>query len=122
MKHAIAALAALALAGCGGPETKEEAMSQAADFFNNNGEALAGAGLKDVKLTAAVEGDVLVMKMTNFPSGTRTFDENAARKLFRAKLCEMRKSREILELGGKIRVDIRSNYGKELPSVQVARC
>lgn len=119
MKRLMIAVATVALAGCGGPETLDEALNDAASFFNRNADSL---DLKGVKLSATVEGDVLTMKMTNFPSGTRTFDPNAARKLFREKLCGIGSAREILDMGGKIRVELRSNYGKDLPAVQVAGC
>ena len=116
------ALGALALAACGGPATKEEAMADAANYFNRYGtDALAGQ-FKGIKVKSSVQEDVLVIRMENFPSGTRTFDPDAVRKLFRPKMCEMSSSREIIDMGGKIRVEIQSNYGKELPSVTVARC
>lgn len=119
MKKLAIAIGTLALAGCGEPETLDEALNGAANFFNRNADAF---DLKGVKLSANVAEDVLTIRMTNFPSGTRTFDPNAARKLFRDKLCDIGKARDILEMGGKIRVELRSNYGKDLPAVQVARC
>jgi hypothetical protein len=122
MKYAIILVGAVALSACGGPETKEEALTSAAKFFNGNAGALSSTQFKDIKVSARVEEDVLIIKMANFPSGTRTFDPNAARKLFRGKICEISKSRDIIEMGGKVRVDIRSNYGKDLPSVQIASC
>lgn len=122
MKKLMVVVGVVALAGCGGPETLDEALNDAAGFFNKNAKSLQTPQLKNTKLSASVADDVLTIRMTNFPSGTRTFSANAARKLFRAKLCDMSSSREILDMGGKIRVELRSNYGKELPPVQIARC
>ena len=122
MKRLIIAICTLALAGCGEPETLDEALGNAAHYFNKNATALQTAALKDTKLSASVTDEVLTIRMANFPSGTRTFDPNAARKLFREKLCDLNSSRNILDMGGKIRVELRSNYGKDLPPVQVARC
>ena len=122
MKKLMMLAGALTLTACGGPETLEEALQANASHLNRNANALKPAQLKNTKVTASVEGDVLLIKMTNFPSGTRTFSANAARKLFRQKLCDMSMSRDVLDMGGKIRVELRSNYGKDLPPVQVARC
>ena len=122
MKNLMMVAGAIALTGCGGPETLEEALQANADHLNRNASALQTTQLKNTKVSASVEGDVLLVRMTNFPSGTRTFSANAARKLFRQKLCDIGMSRDVLEMGGKIRVELRSNYGKDLPPVQVARC
>ena len=122
MKKLTILAGALALSACGGPETLEEALQANADHLNRNASSIKPAQLKNTKVKASVEGDTLLIRMTNFPSGTRTFSADAARKLFREKLCNIGMSRDVLEMGGKIRVELRSNYGKDLPPVQVARC
>lgn len=126
MKQLMVAAGALALAGCGAlaaPMTLEESMQDAADFFNKNGASFLPKEIEQAKVSARVEdGEIMVIRLENIPTGNATFDANYARKMFRPKLCEQSSSRKIIEQGGKIRVEMRSNIGKELPSVQVARC
>ena len=122
MRTLTIAVCSLALAGCGGPETLEEALGNAADFYNSSSNNLQTSQLKNTKIKADVSGDLLTIRLTNFPSGTRTYDPNALRKLLREKLCEIGSARAIFDMGGKIRIELQSNYGKELPPVQVARC
>ena len=67
-------------------------------------------------------GDTLVFKLGNMPTGNTTFDPYAMRKSLRPELCDDAGLRELVEQGVKVRFDITSNYGKELPYIQFTRC
>ena len=126
MNHWIIALSTTTLAGCGAiaaPMTLKESMQDAADFFNVNGASFLPGEIAQAKVSARVEdGDTMVIRLENMPTGHATYDANYARKMLRPKLCDTRSGRNMIEQGGKIRVEMRSNIGKELPPVQIAHC
>ena len=68
------------------------------------------------------DGKTLVLIIGNVPLGNTTYDPNAMRKTLRPQICGSRNYRELIEDGGKVRVEMTTNYGKELPAVQFARC
>lgn len=124
--RAWALLGAAALSACGsgigGGRTLEETLDGAAAHMNRNSAKIVG-NLPGSKMTARVEnGDTIVLRLTNVPSGTQTYDPNAVRKMFRPEFCNKTLYNKVFAKGGKVRLELVSNFGKELPAIQFARC
>lgn len=101
----------------------DQRLAEAVQRFNDSEARNAPSSPGALTRTAGIEGgDTLVFKLANMPTGTTSFDPNAMRKSLRGEFCEDREMRELLEAGVKVRFDLTSNYGKELPSVKFARC
>lgn len=117
-------LVAIALAGCGGggADSLESDLADAVRAINEGGGQSIGGEFPDSKLNARMEGDTLVLIMSNAPMGKRTFDPNVLRKTLRPEICGSAEYRRLIEAGYKLRVEIVSNTGHRLPPVQYARC
>lgn len=101
----------------------EQRLAESVQRFNESEARNAPSSPGALTRTVHIEGgDTLVFKLDNIPTGNTSFDPNAMRKSLRAEFCEDRAMRELLEAGVKVRFDLTSNYGKELPSVKFARC
>ena len=76
-----------------------------------------------VELSARIdEGDTLVLKVENLPTGNQTYDPNLMRKQLRPEICGEGAFRQLIDEGGRLRFEMVSNTGKELPAIQFARC
>ena len=116
----------LAVAGCGDafePLSAEEKLARSVERFNRNGGDVVADALPGSSTKARIDGGVtLVLMVSNVPSGTRTFDPNAVRKAMRPSLCSDDDFRAMIDQGIKVRFEMTSNFGKELPAVQFSRC
>ncbi|WP_299194745.1 hypothetical protein [uncultured Erythrobacter sp.] len=117
---------AACLAGCGNMligEITPEVLPDLADEMNERGTLEIGKDFPGVTMHARVDsGDTLVVMMGNVPLGNRTYDPNAVRRLLRSEVCSDSNLSELISNGGKVRLEMTSNFGKELPAVQFARC
>ncbi len=125
-KSVAAASLGLTLSACGAltPMTPEERLAYSVKHFNSEAAtAEMDKQLPGSKMAARVDnGDTLVLMVTNVPTGNRTFDPNTLRKVMRPTLCDDRDFRQLMEDGINVRFELTSNFGKELPAVQFARC
>lgn len=114
---------ALALASCGEPRSLEAELAQAVREVNAGGGQTFGSEMAGAKLNARIDnGDTLVLVMSNVLSGSRTYDPNAIRKDLRPNVCGEAHYRRIIDGGFKLKIEMISNTGKELPPVIYARC
>lgn len=124
MKKSAIGIVALALAGCGvigQPQSLEQRLGDAVERFNNDTSSL-GKGFEGTTRKARLEGDTLVFMIANLPTGNETYDPHAMRRILRPEMCDDSDFRELIEDGVKIRFELTSNFGKELPAIQFARC
>ncbi len=116
----------LTLGACGGsaePAAVEDTLTEAAAYINKNGAAVLPEAMAQATVGATVEGnDTIVIQLANLPTGNATLDSNFARKMLRPKVCEDTSTRALIDAGGKIRFEMKSNTGKEALSAQIARC
>ncbi len=122
MKYLVAAGLAVLLAGCG-ERTTLEVLPDVVRDINESGSAEISKQIPGATMKARIDdGKTLVLMIGNVPLGNTTYDPNAMRKTLRPQICGSRNYRELIEDGGKVRVEMTTNYGKELPAVQFARC
>lgn len=126
MRTLALATIAVTLAGCGGVFDERSTLEVLPDVvrdINRSGSAEIAKEIPGVTMKARIDdGSTLVLMMGNVPVGTSTYDPNAVRKALRPQVCGSRNYRELIEGGGKVRVEMTTNFGKELPAVQFARC
>ncbi len=117
---------AITATACGGIVDQRSAIEQlpdVVDAINRDGNAEIAKQLPGAVVTARIDdGDTLVIMMGNVPLGNTTFDPNAVRKTLRPQVCGSENYRELFEEGGKVRVEMTSNFGKEMPAIQYSRC
>lgn len=76
-----------------------------------------------VEVSARIdEGNTLVLKARNLPTGNQTYDPNRMRAELRPEVCADGAFRKLIDEGGRLRFEMVSNTGKELPAIQFARC
>lgn len=118
--------AALLLAGCGEMmmgEVGTDILPALVDEINQNGTHEIAKQIPGATIKARLEGDdLLVLMVGNVPTGNQTYDPNALRRLMRGEVCKDRHLAELIRNGGKLRIEMTSNFGKELPAIQFARC
>ena len=122
-----AAIAAIPLlAGCQDMlmgEVTPELLPDLVEEINTHGTLEMGKQFPGVTMKARVDNaDTLVIMMGNVPLGNTTYDPNAVRRLLRSEVCEDGNLRQLIDNGGKVRLEMTTNFGKELPGVQFARC
>lgn len=131
MKRSLVLFGFLALAACGGPilgpGTLEDKLAIGADYANTHGtqqmRAQIGPSFGKASVSARVDnGDTLVVMIENLPSGKATWDPNVMRKKLRPEMCREPVYHEIFGSGGKVRLEVTSNIGQELPAVTVGSC
>ncbi len=126
MKNWVLLACTITLSACGGsaePVAVENSLTEAATYINKNGAAVLPEAMAQATVGATVEGkDTIVIQLANLPTGNATLDSNFARKMLRPKVCEDTNTRALIEAGGKIRFEMKSNTGKEALSAQIARC
>lgn len=113
------------LPACGMLENKSaiEVMPDVARNINESGTAEFAKIFPNATMNARVDnGDTMVLIMGNMPLGNETYDPMALQKLLRPKLCATQNFRDLIAEGGKIRVEMTSNFGKQLPAIQFTRC
>lgn len=104
-------------------EITPELLPDLAEEINTRGTLEIGKDFPGVTMKARVdETDTLVVMLGNVPLGNRTYDPNAVRRSLRGEVCSDRHLRELIANGGKVRLEMTTNFGKELPAVQFARC
>ena len=81
-----------------------------------------GPGLEGVTKQATAQGAKLTLRIENVPTGRVVFDDNAARKMLREKVCETRNFERFVEIGGTLWVEMVSDFGTELTSFGIVRC
>ena len=122
MKLWVVAGGAMLLASCSPGVSKDNLPAVVAAVNNGSADYL----FKDIpgaKVSARVdEGDTLVLKVSNIPTGNRTFDPNAIRAALREEVCKSGSYGQLIKQGGKVRMEFVSNFGKELPAIQFAHC
>ena len=116
----------VALAGCGGvpsgPVTDQE-MAQVVREINREGAEIFADEFPGMTGQARLDPDnILVLMLVNTPTGKRTYDPNALRRLLRPQICEDGNFRRLIDNGWKVRLEMTSNMGSELPAIQFARC
>ncbi|MEP0189078.1 MAG: hypothetical protein ABJP70_04645 [Erythrobacter sp.] len=117
------ALAGLIAACSTAPDTLEGTLDRAANHFNQNGLDIINEELKATGMNVSVEGeDTLVMRVEGIATGNLTFDPIAMTKVMRENICESDWNRRVFEKGGRLRIELVSNYGKELPPILFAKC
>lgn len=115
-------LLAAALTGCG-PSVSKDSLPEVVRWVNDGNMDYLFADLDGTDISARLDpGDTLVLKVTNLPTGTQTYDPNALRKMLRSEVCEPGTFGRLIEQGGKVRFEFVSNFGKELPAIQFAHC
>ncbi|MEO1731976.1 MAG: hypothetical protein AAFR64_14740 [Pseudomonadota bacterium] len=113
------------VAGCGvlQPQSLEERLADAVVEFNESEAASVANGATRTRREARLDGDdTLVIAITNLPTGNSTFDPMAMERSLRPEFCDDAEMRELIEAGIRVRFELTSNFGKELPSVQFNRC
>ena len=114
------------LAGCGNMlvgEVTPELLPDVVEEINEHGTLEIGKEFPGVTMEARLDNeDTLVIMMGNVPLGNRTYNPNAVRRLLRGEVCNDTVLSELIANGGKVRLEMTSNFGKELPAVQFARC
>lgn len=116
-------LAGFASACSTAPDTLEGALDGAADHFNTHGLDIINEELSATAMKASVKGaDTLVMRVEGIATGNLTFDPIAMTKMMRENVCENDWNRRVFEKGGRLRIELVSNYGKELPPILFAQC
>ena len=117
------ALAGFASACSTAPDTLEGTLDGAANHFNKNGIDIINEELNATGMDASVVGDeTLVIRVEGIATGNLTFDPIAMTKVMRENICENVWNRRVFEKGGKLRIELVSNYGKELPPILFAKC
>ncbi|MEM7780721.1 MAG: hypothetical protein AAF697_10050 [Pseudomonadota bacterium] len=114
------------LASCGdfpGQKGAIESLPDVVREINESGTSELAKDIPGATMKARIDdGDTLVLMMGNIPSGNRSFDPYTVRKTLRPEVCASDNYRQLFEEGGKVRVEMTSNFGKELPAIQFARC
>ncbi len=117
------ALAGFAAACSAEPDTLEGTLDKAANHFNKHGLDTINDQLKATAVKASVkDGLTLVMRVEGVATGNLTFDPIAMTKVMRKNICENDWNRRVFEKGGRLRIELVSNYGKELPAILFAKC
>lgn len=126
MKKSILVAGIVSLSACGGVvdnRTALEKLPDVVEMINRDGTTEIARDFPGVRAAARIDdGDTLVIMMSNVPFGGRTFDPNAVRRSLRPQVCGSENYRELFEAGGKVRLEMTSDHGKELPAIQYARC
>ncbi len=122
MKYWFLIAAAVAIAACS-PGVSRDNLPAVVAAVNNGSADYLFEDIPGAEVSARVEnGDTLVLKVTNVPYGTRTFDPNPIRAALRPEVCNADSCGKLIEQGGKVRLEFVSNFGKELPAIQFAHC
>lgn len=122
MKFWVAIAGALVLAGCS-PGVSKDNLPAVVAAVNNGSADYLFEDIPGAKVSARVDdGDTLVLRVTNVPTGTRTFDPNPIRNALRPEVCKSSSYGDLIAAGGKVRMEFVSNFGKELPAIQFAHC
>jgi hypothetical protein len=124
-KFAILAAASLAVAACGGgaPDTLAGTLAGAAAHFNKNGLSLVNAELKPTGVKASVRGkDTLVVRIDGVATGRATFIPQKMQTSMRENVCGQDWNKRVFARGGKLRVELVSNVGEELPPLLFNHC
>ena len=112
--------------GCGGAFEQRSTLEVLPDVvaeINRSGTAEIGKQMPGVTMKARIDdGKTLVLLMGNVPMGNQSYDPNALRKTLRPEVCGSDNYRDLIEDGGKIRLEMTTNFGKKLPAIQFARC
>jgi hypothetical protein len=135
MQRVFALIAAIALpvalTACGGPilgpGTLEDKLAVGADYTNTYGteqmRRQIGPSFGKASVSARVDNaDTLVVMIEGLPSGNATWDPNVMRKRLRPEMCSEPVYHELFGAGGKVRLEVISNIGRELPAVKVSSC
>ena len=127
MRLAILAVTSVALASCGqaqaGPDAVKNSIKRAAASFNSQAPDLLGEEFGSTKVSSRIEGeDTLVLRIANAPVGDKSFDPNFVRKMMRPKVCETGEIRDIIDRGGRLKIELVSHIGAEFPPVLFSRC
>jgi hypothetical protein len=127
MRNVLIAIAASALVSycglVGRPAPLESKLEAAAGQLNEHASKMLPPEFGNSRLESEVIGkDTLVLRILDTPTGHETADPNQLRKILRRDMCEMSSLREIIERGGKIRIEMISNIGVEVTAFQIARC
>lgn len=124
MRSVLVLCSTVLLASCGfmpaSNETLEESLLGAAEYVNGDGQSL----LADFpgRISARAEGDVLIIRFEDLPTGSHIFEEAALRRQLRPLVCDEAENREVIDRGGKFRVEMISNIGTVAPPVTIAHC
>lgn len=122
MKFRVAIAGALVVGACS-PGVSKDNLPAVVAAVNAGSADYLFADIPGAKVSARLdEGDTLVLKVTNVPTGTRTFDPNTIRAALREEVCKGSSYGKLIEQGGKVRMEFVSNFGKELPAIQFAHC
>lgn len=121
------AVMVLALAGCGnafaGPPALKDTLNRTAGELRAQAPALFAEDFGEMKFVPRVEGkDTLVLRFENAPVGSKAFDPNVIQRTVRPKVCEIGALRTVIESGGRIKLELASPIGAELPPVLFSRC
>lgn len=117
------AVATLALSACGEEKPLNVLVEDAARHYNSNGEDAFAFLYSGSKTRAFAEGDdTLVVRIDNIPSGKQTVDPIMWGKGVRKGLCADGYVRDMVGKGAKLRVEMRSNMGVDLPTTHLASC
>ncbi len=124
MRSVLILCSPLLLASCGflspSNETLEESLQGAADFINGDGQSL----LPEIpgKVSARAEGNILVLRIVDIPTGNHAFDEGLMRKAIRPGVCDHWENRDVIDRGGKFRIELVSDIGTVSPPVTISHC
>lgn len=125
-RFGMAAAMAVLASGCGGlveQRSTLEMLPDVVDGINRTGSSELSQQIPGATMKARIEdGSTLVLMMGNVPLGNQSYDPNALRRTLRPQVCGSDDFRELIDEGGKIRVEMTTNFGKELPAIQFARC
>ena len=130
MKKGVVLAALVVAGGCGpilGPGSLEDKLAVAEDYVNRHGtdqmRKQIGPQFGSAKVSSRVDGnDTLVIVIKDLPTGKASWDPFVMRKTLRGDMCAQAVYRELFEAGGKAKLEVTSNIGFQLPSVQVAGC
>lgn len=115
--------ATLAVVACGEGEPLDVLVEDTARYYNSQGEDFFADLYPGSKTGASAEGgDTLVVRIENIPSGKRATDPFKWSNGVREGMCASGGMDHLLEAGAKIRVEMRSNMGVELPTTHLASC
>ncbi|MEM9086194.1 MAG: hypothetical protein AAGB23_09760 [Pseudomonadota bacterium] len=126
MKTVLAMIPALLLVACsdlGAPATLEDALKAAQRVGTRPGVAFHDPEERDIVETIEIEApDTLVIRHSNVKTIDQTIVPHAFERSVREYICKYQVLRDVIEMGGTIRLEITTNIGSKFPAVHFSRC